>query len=122
MQLLFVYNAGADRLSVALDFLHKIIRPSTYACNLCAITYGTFNMYPEWEQFIKSLPVETLFLHKDEFKKEYPDFVTEFPVAFIVANGLLETVITPQEMQTLNLEQLKQRVTEIVNFNLDKTV
>jgi hypothetical protein len=64
--LLFVYNADAGRVNALLDLVHKTISPGTYACSLCALTHGV-RMRPEWKAFIKALPVEARFLHRDEF-------------------------------------------------------
>lgn len=49
--------------------MHKVFPPKTYACNLCGITYGALSVKKEWAQFIEKLPLETEFLHRDEFQK-----------------------------------------------------
>ncbi len=51
MKLIFVYNANAGKLSAALDIAHKIISPSTYQCNLCSLTHGTFTERDVWKKF-----------------------------------------------------------------------
>ncbi|WP_232221892.1 hypothetical protein [Methanococcoides burtonii] len=38
--LIFVYNADSGLINEMKDYVHKIVSPSTYECNLCAITYG----------------------------------------------------------------------------------
>lgn len=94
--------------------MHKVLRPSTYQCNLCAITYGAFNMRKEWKSFIDSIPMETIFLHKDEFSKKYPGVKTEFPIAFIVEMEELTECISAAEMAQFNLEGLKEKVNSII--------
>jgi len=51
--LIFVYNAASDIWSKSLDAAHKIISPSTYACNLCSLTHGNFSEKQVWVLFDK---------------------------------------------------------------------
>ena len=53
--LLFVYNADSGLLNSAKDYVHKIISPKTYECNLCAVTFGNFGIKNEWKRFVDSL-------------------------------------------------------------------
>lgn len=109
-QLIFVYNANADLFSTITDFAHKILSPSTYACSLCALTYGNFSIKKEWESFIESLPIKTSFLHKDQFESAY-SFDTDFPVVFIQENQTLKVLITKQELDSCeSLDALKTLV------------
>lgn len=117
MELVFVYNADAGKINAALDLMHKLVSPATYACDLCALTYGNFGIRKEWEAFVKKLPVETRFLHKDEFLNLYPEITTKFPVLFILEGERLEQGISSEEMKILDLNGLIMRVTEIIRFN-----
>ncbi len=49
--LIFVYNANSDLFSTVTDFAHKILSPSTYQCQLCALTYGNFSKKAGMEIF-----------------------------------------------------------------------
>ena len=83
MKLIFVYNSDGTIASLVKDTAHKIISPKTYPCNLCRITYPGVTMQEEWQKFIQSLPHEVLFLHRDEFHKQYPNKKnTQLPAAF----------------------------------------
>jgi len=62
-----------------LDIGHKLISPSTYACQLCSITHGAFQERDAWKQFRKSSSSELEFLHKDEFETQYQKNFT-YPV------------------------------------------
>lgn len=73
MKLIFVYNADSDFVSSAKDAAHKFLSPKTYQCNLCRITYPRLAMDPEWKKFIQTLPHSVGFLHRDEFRAQYPD-------------------------------------------------
>lgn len=106
--LLFVYNADGGLLPGLKDTFHKILSPATYACSLCAITYGATSMRPEWKAFIKSLSAEVEFLHRDEFIRAYPQHCTQpLPAAFSIdADGSLSLFIEPAEMQATDLNGL----------------
>ena len=68
-ELIFIYNAKSGIVNEFLDFAHKIVSPSTYNCNLCAISYGNFTMKKKWSDYISSLPVKSTFTYKDKVSK-----------------------------------------------------
>ncbi len=107
-QLIFVYNVGSDLFSTVTDFAHKILSPSTYQCHLCELTYGNFAMKQEWKEFIDTLPVKTIFLHKDDFLKQYK-IDSGFPAVFIDENGTIKSFLTEEKIeQCKTLQQLKK--------------
>lgn len=74
----FVYNAQSGRLHGLMDAAHKLLSPSTYACKLCALTYGVWSENERWKTFRESFPVSLEFLHIDEFKQNYPEVSKKF--------------------------------------------
>jgi hypothetical protein len=109
-ELIFIYNAKSDLFSTVSDFAHKIISPSTYSCNLCALTFGSFAVKQEWKSFIQNLPVKTRFLHKEAFQKEFK-LQTALPAVFIKINGKAEQIIDSDEIENCEtLEDLKKIV------------
>ncbi len=114
-QLIFVYNANSDLFSSVTDFAHKILSPSTYQCHLCALTYGNILIKQEWKSFIESLPIETVFLHKNEFEKEYL-VQPALPAVFLSTNGAIKEIIRKQEIESCHsLEELKKLITDKSN-------
>ena len=111
-RLLFVYNADGGRLAGLKDMFHKILSPSTYPCSLCAITYGATAMRPEWGAFIKTLPVPVEFPHRDEFRRDYPQWARHpLPAAFAVGEGgALTPFIEAPEMDVADLNGLMELV------------
>ncbi len=106
-QLIFVYNADSGLFSAVTDFAHKIISPSTYQCQLCALTYGNFSMKQDWKSFIESLPIKTVFLYKDKFVQQYK-MNTAFPAVFIKTDDTIIPIVTKEEIETCqSLQQLK---------------
>jgi len=109
-KLLFVYNADGDIFSSLKDAIHKIVKPKTYGCNLCALTYGAVSMKKDWREFIKDLPYPVKFLHKDEFKVKYKG-TASLPAAFINQGKELKEIITSKEMNKCKtLEDLEKLV------------
>ncbi|UOQ77402.1 hypothetical protein MUN84_01395 [Hymenobacter sp. 5516J-16] len=113
-ELLFVYNADSGVVNGLLDSLHKTLSPATYACSLCAITYGTTSMRPQWRKFLKSLPVRATFLHRNELARRYPALLTEPLPAVFQRDNLAATdwqvVIAAAELSFLDLPGLIQLV------------
>lgn len=69
--LVFVYNANGGIYPGIADFIHKEAAPSSYPCNLCYQTFGTFGMKDEWKAYLDGLAYQKTFLHKDAFKRSY---------------------------------------------------
>ena len=119
-RLIFIYNADSGFVSMLMDWSHKIIRPSTYNCQLCLLTYGNTGMRKKWQSFIFSLPYDPVFLHRDELIKQHPSLRdTTLPCIFIQE----KTATTPRmllDATTLNaqktLEQLIQTCTEALRI------
>ena len=111
-ELLFVYNADSGLLNATVDFFHKIISPSTYACSLCAVTYGNRGMRPDWRKFVAELPVNTTFLHRDELRKRHPELAQyPLPAAFRrAAGGSWRLFLTNFELDHSDLPALMRLV------------
>ncbi|RPD44643.1 hypothetical protein DNI29_21175 [Hymenobacter sediminis] len=108
-ELLFVYNADSGLLNSALDTLHKTLSPATYACSLCAVTYGATSMRPEWRTFLRDLPVNTTFLHRDELRQRYPSLLAEpLPAIFRRETNATawQVFLTARELKPLDLPGL----------------
>ncbi|MHA1266911.1 MAG: hypothetical protein ACTSRS_16860 [Candidatus Helarchaeota archaeon] len=109
-KLIFVYNVNSDFFNLIKDFFHKALRPATYPCNLCGITYSlkNFGMKKDWKNFLNQLNIPSIFLRRDEFQESYPDLSSEFPVAYLQMNDDLLLFISKAEMDSFqNLEMLE---------------
>jgi hypothetical protein len=114
-KIIFVYNADSGIVNALKDAVEKNVSPETYSCNLCAVTFGTLRMKPEWKRFVRDLPVEVEFLHRDEYTEEYGNPETGFPAAFLVPDGgngeNPRLLISPEEMNRCeNLDEMKKLV------------
>lgn len=86
-RLLFVYNADSGLFNTVADIAHKILSPSTYACNLCALTHGHFKVREDWVNFLNTLDAECDFLHRDEFHAKYGRADIALPAIFEMTTG-----------------------------------
>lgn len=97
--LIFVYNASDGLFSAIADYLHKNISPQTYECNLCAITYDNFGMKKTWKDYLKNLPVQKIFLHKQEFQKRFPNFADQsLPLILCKMDDLTSVLLTSVDL------------------------
>jgi len=111
-KLLFVYNADSSLFNQIGDLIHKSISPKTYQCNLCGLTYSGVRMKSDWKGFINSLPIKSIFLHRNEFLAQYPFLKNDkLPAVFIDRDGELEKLISAEGVNNLNsLENLEKLV------------
>jgi len=109
--LLLVYNADSDLKSKMLDYVHKIVSPGSYDCQLCSITHTNLGQKQEWTEFLDSIDADLKFLYKDQFlkgraKEEHFDF----PI--IMYNNNL--VLDKGSFQKMDLEDLKNFISELI--------
>ncbi len=98
MKLVFVYNAKAGLLAGMMDSVHKAVSPSTYACSLCAITYGSFSMDKSWRTYLKTLPLDAVFHHRPDFKEAYPQADVALPAILLDRDGMLTSLVSAKEL------------------------
>ncbi len=94
--LIFVYALDGGLFNGITHYAHKIVSPSTYGCNLCAVTNNMLGRKREWASFIRELGIKTEFLHRDEFQQAYPNAQQDnLPAVFrLTGDGDPEVLIT----------------------------
>ena len=111
IELIFVYNADSGLLNSIKDYVHKLVSPGTYPCNLCAVTYGNTGMKKDWKDFISDLEIPTVFIHKNAFLEKYSVRKAEFPAVFVRKGEEMRLLINAQEIDSCkNLFELKKLV------------
>lgn len=91
-RLIFVYNADDGFFNALMDSAHKVFSPATYECSLCRFTYGLTGMLLPWKKFVESLGRPVVFLHRREFRQDFPDVMVDLPAILIQSSdqpGLL---------------------------------
>jgi hypothetical protein len=98
--LIFVYDMDGGLFNGITHYAHKIISPSTYPCNLCAVTNSMLGTKREWANFIRELGLTTEFLHRDEFMEAHPKAQqNSFPAVFRSSgDGDLHVLIKSSEI------------------------
>jgi hypothetical protein len=97
--LVIVYNADEGLGAALFDAVHKVVRPDTYPCDLCAITYGAVSMKGAWRDWLKARPFPTEFYHRQDFARAYPA-LTRLPLPAILRRDEdeLTLLLGPDEM------------------------
>ncbi len=103
-KLIFIYNADSGLGNALLDGAHKILNPSTYSCSLCKLTHGPLRERDVWKKYRVSNETPMIFLHKDEFEKEYASkfgYAFTYPIVLGEASLGLEVVVRTEELNEL---------------------
>jgi len=93
--LLLVYNTGNGLFNAISASAHKMVSPKTYSCPLCSHTFGMTGMLTPWKEHLEMQPYRVVYLHRDEFRREYPDY-QDFPLPAIFlaeSNGTLRLIL-----------------------------
>lgn len=97
-----------------MDSLQKAINPSAYSCKLCELSFGMFGEKKGWRRFRENLNIETEFLHKDEFQKQYASkfgHKFEFPLILSQTGNELEIFMSNKEISKIqSLEELIEKI------------
>lgn len=108
LHLILVYNADSGWLNAARDAVWKVVRPSTYPCSLCALTYGWVSMHGAWRRFLAGLPHEKVFHHRDDFALAFPATSIALPAILLAEGGAPpQVLVSAAELDALpDLESL----------------
>ena len=113
MKLIFVYNANSGFINTLIDIGHKAISPSTYECNLCALTHGLLAEQNKWKEFREKSNTEMEFLHRDEFEQKYGQKF-DYPLILKEDKDLSVMISQKQLNEIKTLEELIGKVGSIV--------
>lgn len=112
-KVVFVYNADTGLMNGMFDFFHKLVKPDTYQCSLCKVTHNMTGMRNAWKSYLDSLALEKDFYHRDEFKKQFPEWTHHpLPAVFLLKDEELTEIITAENLNQLDLPQLIDKLRE----------
>jgi len=100
--LVFVYNAEAGVLNGIMDSAHKLFSPSTYACDLCAITHGLTRMKPEWRTWLQRSGLDLRFYHRSDFRRDWPAADVQLPAILMQEGDRLSPIISATELAQIS--------------------
>ncbi|ODT01342.1 MAG: hypothetical protein ABS49_01710 [Erythrobacter sp. SCN 62-14] len=100
--LILIYNADGGWLNALGDMVHKLASPATYPCSLCALTYGAVAMRRQWRRFLTELGMPTLFLYRDEFRRDLDCSDIALPAILLAQEaGEPELLVSAAELNNL---------------------
>ncbi|HVC36437.1 MAG TPA: hypothetical protein VNE40_03280 [Candidatus Dormibacteraeota bacterium] len=100
-KLIFVYNAKAGFVHGVMDLMHKTASPKTYPCKLCMVTFSGATMNRLWKSYVSGLGIPSVFMHRDEFAKTYPNQQITFPVVLLEEGDSITTLISSDEFKNI---------------------
>lgn len=104
--LLFVYNAQNDAFSAMVDYAHKLFKPSTYPCELCALTHHHFGERKSWTAFKERSEIEMEFHYIRQFEDEF-NLQYTYPVIVMKQGDQLELFMSKSQIQQVkSVEEL----------------
>jgi hypothetical protein len=114
MEILFVYNAEKDLVNGAIDYAHKVFKPSTYKCDLCALTYHNLGQRSSWKEFRKATNADLSFYYIKGFEKKFNESY-DYPVVLKRDNGQNTVILNHQDLSEFGtVEDLILRMENIV--------
>ena len=87
--LVFIYNAESGGLNAVLDYVHKLVSPDTYDCNLCKLTYDNFGQIKRWNDFLINHNISADYYYRDHLIQIGMDPEIELPAVFFNDKSLL---------------------------------
>ncbi len=118
-RIIFVYNADEGIFNALMDTAHKMFAPSTYECNLCALTHGMTSMKSEWKDYMSKLNYETRFYHRDGFGIEWPHITIELPAVLIQKEDSADPEVL-MDAALLNKQQSLAQLMAVMGLKLIK--
>ncbi|PWL30384.1 MAG: GTPase [Fluviicola sp. XM-24bin1] len=101
MELYFVYNARKGLGNMVMDGLHKVVSPSTYACDLCSLTYGAVTKKKEWKAFLEQSKIPMRFYYTNTLPKEFHQNF-DYPVVLRYENSSVSCILDRQDFAAIN--------------------
>lgn len=117
-QLIFVYNANTDPISAVVDYAHKVFKPSTYKCKLCALTHHNLGVRSAWKNFKKQSNVNMEFMYIRGFEAQF-NVQYDYPVILERKDDKFVLFIGKDELQKMS--SVENLISEL-NRKLDERV
>ena len=109
-QLVFIYNANKDPISAIADYAQKLLKPSTYQCELCSLTHHNFGERSAWKKFRERANAELDFMYLREFEETF-NLHYSFPVILERMDGGFRLIFGKGELQNMkSVEELVEKL------------
>ena len=84
-----------------MDLARKTTKPNTYPCKLCMNTYNGAVMNKLWKNYVASLSIPSVFMHRNEFEAAYPEQKVTYPAVLLKTNTLFKTILSSNDFKQL---------------------
>ncbi len=114
-QLIFVYNANTDPISAIVDYAHKVFKPSTYKCELCALTHHNLGERSAWKDFKNRSSADMEFMYIRGFEAKF-NLQYNYPVILEKAGDGFLQIMGKQELNKISsVDELIADLESILN-------
>ncbi len=102
-RIIFVYNESRGLFDAVSGWTHKLLSPASYQCALCKVTFGLTGMLVAWKNYVELLPATVVFLHRDEFRKQFPAHASlPLPVILAESSAQLSVLLSANDIQSVS--------------------
>jgi len=98
-RLIGVYNADGGLLGEAAYVVGHIL--GFAECSLCDITHSPLRRKPQWDAFVKTLPMEFLLLHRNEVSPELRHWLADKSLPLVVGETAHHEFVLVLDSSTL---------------------
>ena len=99
-RIILVYNEDSGLFNAVSGWAHKVFQPASFQCALCRATFSLAGMLVPWRTYLERLPCQRRFLHRDQFRVDYPALADlALPAILIERAGKCETLIGAEEIR-----------------------
>lgn len=109
-----LYYLGTEKpIGRALEALHKVLSPKTYACSLCKLTHGSLQMHGALKNFAQEFNIKLEVIHLEEALNRYHLSLDELPQLELKSHSSLVLKLTKDKIEKLSsLEELLVKLRE----------
>ena len=100
-KLIFVYNANTDPISAIVDYAHKVFKPSSYKCELCALTHHNLGERSAWKDFKNRTNADMEFMYIRGFEATF-NLQYDYPVILMKAEEGFQQLMGKKELQKIS--------------------
>ena len=102
-RIILVYNESRGLFDAVSSWTHKLLSPASYHCALCKVTFGLTGMLVPWKNYIEMLPSLVVFLHRDEFRQQFPALASQpLPAILTESSGQLAVLLPAHDIQAVS--------------------
>jgi hypothetical protein len=65
------------------------------------MTYSGATMNKIWKKYVAGLPIPSIFLHKNEFEKAYPNVAIKYPAVLLKSGESFNAVLRSEDFDKL---------------------